>query len=108
MQEDTDVLESPFSAGTTIKELLGWWKFHADTVVWLCDRDVERYCELANKKIEGLRIGDSWGIVKKLTHRLEMIMLSTHRQAYTLYGLRLTWQERSPNGMKTVTNAWPD
>ena len=58
-QENEDLLESLISTGT-IKQLLGWERSHSDTVAWSDDIEghtktcVERYCELANKKIEQL------------------------------------------------------
>ena len=53
------MFESRMSAGTT-EELPGWEKPHATTAAWSCDVEghaqkcVERYCELANKKVEQL------------------------------------------------------
>ena len=54
-----DFFESRIAAGATEK-LLGWQKPHALTVAWSYDIEghatqcVERYCELANKKVEQL------------------------------------------------------
>ena len=56
--EYTKMFEPRISAGATEK-LQGWEKPHAKTVAW-CDMEgharkcVERYCELANKKVEQL------------------------------------------------------
>ena len=53
------MFESRISAGATEK-LSGWEKPHAQTVAWSYDMEgharkcVERYCELANKKVEQL------------------------------------------------------
>ena len=54
------MFESRISAGATEK-LPGWDKFHAKTVAWSCDMEgharkcVERYCELANNKVEQIK-----------------------------------------------------
>ena len=53
------MFESRISAGATEK-LLGWEQLHAQTVAWSYDMEghaqkcVERYCEVANKKVEQL------------------------------------------------------
>ena len=58
-EEYTKMLESRISAGATEK-LPAWEKPHAKTVAWSFDMEgrartcVERYCELANKKVEQL------------------------------------------------------
>ena len=100
---DKKLFESLISAGT-VKQLFGWERSHGDIIVRSYDLEghakkcVERYRELANKNIEQSyrvstpcmddhqskdeRIRNSWGIVKHLsTNRLEMLMLSWHRQA---------------------------
>ena len=54
------MFESNISAGATEKKLPGWQTPHAQTVAWSHDGErhaqkcVERYCELANKKVEQL------------------------------------------------------
>ena len=63
IEECTQMFESRISAGATEK-LPGWDKFHAKTVA-SCDMEgharkcVERYCELANKKVEQLKKSSS-------------------------------------------------
>ena len=58
------MVESRISAGATEK-LRGWEKPHAKTVAWSYDMEghaqkcVERYCELANKKVKQLYKGSS-------------------------------------------------
>ena len=53
------MFEARFSAGATEK-LPGWERPRAKTVAWSCDMEghgqkcLERYCELANKKVEQL------------------------------------------------------
>ena len=53
------MLETRISAGT-IKQLPGWEKSHANTVTWShgmeghAKKFVDRYCDLASKKIEQL------------------------------------------------------
>ena len=57
IKECTEVLDSQISAGATGKKP-GWEKPHAKTLAWSYDMEgharkcVERYCELANKKVE--------------------------------------------------------
>ena len=59
IEEFSKMLESRLSAGATGK-LLGWEKPHAKTVAWSYDMEghapkcVERYCELASKRVEQL------------------------------------------------------
>ena len=59
IDENRKVFESRYSVGATEK-LSGWEKPHAQTVAWSYDVEgyakkcVERYCELANRKIEQL------------------------------------------------------
>ena len=57
IEQYTKVFESRFSVGTTEK-LPGWQRLDAQTVAWSYDMEghaqkcVERYCELADKKVE--------------------------------------------------------
>ena len=57
IEQFSKMFESRISAGATEK-LLVWQKPHAQTVAWSCDMEghaqkcVERYCELANEKVE--------------------------------------------------------
>ena len=59
MEENKKMLESRITAGA-IEKSLGWETSHAKTVAGSCDIDghakkcVERFCELANKKVEQL------------------------------------------------------
>ena len=59
IEQHTKMFESRISAGATVK-LSGWQQLHAQTVAWSYDMEghaqkcVERYCELANKKVEQL------------------------------------------------------
>ena len=59
VDEYRKMFESGISAGATEK-LPGWQKPHAQTVAWSYDMEghaekcVERYCELANKKVDQL------------------------------------------------------
>ena len=59
IEEYTKMFESRISAGAT-EQLPQWEKLHAKTVAWSYDMEghaqkcVERYCELANKKVEQL------------------------------------------------------
>ena len=59
IEQYTKMFESRISAGATEK-LSGWQKPHAQTEKWSYDMEghapkcVERYCELANKKVEQL------------------------------------------------------
>ena len=57
IEQHTKMFESRISGGATEK-LPGWEKLHAKTVAWSYDmvgrarKCVERYCELAHKKVE--------------------------------------------------------
>ena len=91
IEQYTKNFESRISAGATEK-LPGWQSPHAHTVAWSYDMEghvqkcVERYCELANKKVEQLYkvshpclgnhqfkkggIGISWKNCQKFAHTL--------------------------------------
>ena len=57
IEQDTKMFESRISAGATEK-IPGWEKPNAKTIAWSYDVEghakkcVERFCELANKKVE--------------------------------------------------------
>ena len=59
IEQYKEMFESRISAGATEK-IQGWEKPHAETVAWSYDMEghaqkgVERYCELANKKVKQL------------------------------------------------------
>ena len=59
IEQCTKLFESRISAGSN-RKLLGWEKHQAQTVAWSYDMEghaqkcVERFCELANKKVEQL------------------------------------------------------
>ena len=84
------MFESRISAGATEK-LPGWDKFHAKTVA-SCDMEgharkcVERYCELANKKVEQIKKVQvlAWMII--YSDRKNLNQLENHQKiAHKLY-----------------------
>ena len=69
------MFESRISAGATEK-ITGWQKPHAQTVAWSYDmgghaqKCVERYCELANKKVSSPCLDDHQFKQEELTYCL--------------------------------------
>ena len=114
------MFESRISAGATEK-LPGWDKFHAKTVA-SCDMEgharkcFERYCELANKKVEQVKKVqvlawmiiysdrknlNNWRITKKLlTNCIEMLVLGTNRKTrHSVVGQQTCKSSRKMDGM---------
>ena len=115
------MFESRISVGGTEK-LPGWEKPHPQTVAWSYDMEghaqkcVERYCELANKKVEQLHNVSSpclndlqfkqeelESVRSLLTNCLEMFILGTN-WTLTFYGHSTSLRDQSQNGLRHVTD----
>ena len=122
--------ESRISAGATEK-LMGWETLQAQAVAWSYDTEghaqkcVERYCELANKKVEQLYKSSSlcvvdhqfkkegasinWRIIKHmLTNCLKNACTWRELVDPTFCGQSINLPDQSPNGHKLVTDVWQD
>ena len=107
-----------------------WEKPHAQTVAWSYDMEghaqkcVERYCELANRKVEQLYKFQilAWMTITS-TRRNWNQLQHCHKFAHTLYWNACTWheledltfcgrstslQDQSQNGLRHVTDDWQD
>ena len=99
IEECTQMFESRISAGATEK-LPGWDKFHAKTVAWSCDMEgharkcVERYCELANKKVEQIKKVQvlAWMII--YSDRKNLNQLENHQQNCSQIVLKCVYSAR--------------
>ena len=115
------MFQSRISAGA--KKLPGWENLKQKTVAWSCDmeghaqKNVERYCELANKKVEQLYkvsspflddlqfIQEELESVGDLSEVCSQIVLKCWNLA-RIGRPDILWSV-SPNGSELVTNAWP-
>ena len=124
IEQYTKMFKSRISAGST-EELSGWQKPHAQTAAWSNDMEghapkcVERYCELANKKVEQLYdvLMLAWMIIhssRKNSNQLENCQQFARKLSWnaglwhgmddlTSYGPWTKWQDQSQNGPRHVT-----
>ena len=105
IEQHTKMSEPRIFAGATEK-LPGWEKPHAKTVAWSYDMEgharqcVERYCELAHKKMEQLDIVSS--------PCLDDHQFKQQELEQTFYGLTTNLQEQWQNGRRLATDDWQD
>ena len=124
----TKMFESRISAGATEK-LPRWEKPRAKTVAWSYDMEghaqtcVERYCEMANKKVEQLyKVSSAWMTVtssKKNSNQLENCQKFAHNLFWnactwhelggqTFYGPSTNLQDQWLNGLRHATDDQQD
>ena len=124
IEQCTKLFESRISAGSN-RKLLGWEKHQAQTVAWSYDMEghaqkcVERFCELANKKVEQLYkvsspcLDDDLCKQEELESVVEISQVCSHnfweclylaRDDLTSCGPWTSLQDQSRNGLRHVTN----
>ena len=120
------MFESRISAGATEK-LLGWEKSHAQTVAWSYDMEghaqkcVDRYCELAHKKVEQIyRVSslclddnqfkqeelESVGKLPEVCSQIVLKYLYSARSGRPDILWSASLRDQSQNGLRHVTDAW--
>ena len=118
IEQFTKMLESRISAGATEK-LLGWEKSYAKTVAWSYDMEghaqkcVERYCELANKKVEQrYKVSnpclDDHQLKQEELESVGELSEVCSQIVLTFYFRSTSWQDQSQNGLRHVTDDWQD